>query len=223
MAGIKLLDLIPELDEDNYIDIGRALFDVGSYKKSKEFFDKFIARINCFAKLKHGHSNLDGLCKISILKSEDLHTNTLLGVLAYNPNDLKIGNIDISSSIPDHIYFRWFMFSVCHLIQTNQETEAFKKLKLLVACHKNKIKPQKQVCFREVFFLASQWKARGRYKTALTQYRVIKMLHQQLNDVPELFLHDYNDVDLSNEIRECLKNGNFEENQLDEECEFVED
>ena len=95
------------------------------------------------------------------------------------------------------------MFLVCYLIQTNRVTEAFNKIKLLVARHKDNTEPQTELCFREVFFLASQWKSRGYYYTALTQYRVIKMLRKQLNDVPELFLQDFNNIDLLKEMEEC--------------------
>ena len=217
--GIKLLDLIPELDKKFYMNIARALFDAGSYKKSEEFFDKFMTNVHFFSRVQPVHSEIDGFCKLSILKSEDIHTIISLGFLAGKPYDTKHGNIDIPSVIPDQLRFRWFMFSVCFLIQTNQVTEAFNKLKFMVACHKDNTQPQKILCFREVFFLASQWKARGCYYTALTQYRVIKMLRRQLNDVPELFLHDYNNVDLSKEMDECFE---FEESEEESESEKSE-
>ena len=112
-------------------------------------------------------------------------------------------NYDELPYISDQLRFRYFMFIVCHLIQFDKVTEAFNTIKGLVARHKDHTQLQKEGCFREVFFLASQWKARGYYYIALTMYRVIKMLRRQLNNIPELFLHDFNNVDLVNKMEEC--------------------
>ena len=200
--GIKLLESIPELVRDDFISIGRALFDVESYKRSEEFFDKFMEKIDLFTMLDSAHSLLDGLCKISVLKFDNSVTNSFLLLLANNSRT----NDDQLPFISDQLSFRYFMFIVCNLIQIDEVREAFNKMKWLVARHKDQSQLLREVCFKEVFFLASQWKSRGHYYTALTMYRVIKMLRRQLNDIQELFLHDFNDVDLVHEMKECFEN-----------------
>ena len=77
---------------------------------------------------------------------------------------------------------------------------------MLVELYKQKTNLQKEVCFREVFFLASQWKARGYYYKALTAYRIVDNVRRELDDVPELFLHDFNNVDVSKEMELCTTN-----------------
>ena len=53
--------------------------------------------------------------------------------------------------------------------------------------------------------MASQWKAQGFHYKAFTVYRMVEMIRRELNDVPELFLHNYNSVDVTKEIELCSK------------------
>ena len=47
--------------------------------------------------------------------------------------------------------------------------------------------------------------SQGYYSKALTAYRIVQIVRQELNDIPELSLHDYNNVDVSKEIEICKK------------------
>ena len=202
--GIGLLDLIPELDLDNCIDIGRAFYDVGWNDKSKEYFDKSIAIIESndgrFGS-NPGHCMIDGFCKMMLLK-EDSHTLSLLLSLANTLSKFE-GEIPYMDG---QLRFRWFTFISCCYIQKNEVVEAFNQVQTLVALHTEKKSAQKELCFREVFFLASKWKAQGYYYKALTTYRIVEMFRRELKDVPELFLHDFNNVDVSNEMEICSTN-----------------
>ena len=71
--------------------------------------------------------------------------------------------------------------------------------------HKKKVEDGKEICFREVFFLARQWMSQGYYYKALAAYRIVQIVRQELNDIPELFFHDYNNVDVSKEIEVFTK------------------
>ena len=48
--------------------------------------------------------------------------------------------------------------------------------------------------------------SQGYYSKALTAYRIVQIVRQELNDIPELSLHDYNNVDVSKEIEICKEN-----------------
>ena len=202
--GIELLNLILELDLDNCIDIGRAFYDVGWYDKSKEYFDKFIAIIESNDELfgsNPGHCMIDGFCKMMLLK-EDSHTLSLLLFPANNFSKFE-GEIPYMDG---QLRFLWFTFISCCYIQKNEVVEAFNQVQTLVALHTEKISAQKELCFRDVFFLASKWKARGYYYKALTAYRIVEIFRRELKDVHELFLHDFNNVDVSNEMEICSTN-----------------
>ena len=72
----------------------------------------------------------------------------------------KNGNKEMMSF---QLRFRWSMFVVCCSIQMNRLAESLKLMKDFIENHKKKAENGKEICFREVFFLASQWKIRGYY------------------------------------------------------------
>ena len=110
-----------------------------------------------------------------------------------------------NEAISFQLRFRWSMFAVCCSIREDRMTESIKAARYFIEKHKKEADDEKQICFREVFFLASQWKAQGYYYKALTAYRIVQLVRQELKDIPELFLHDYNNVDVAKEIEFCTK------------------
>ena len=104
------------------------------------------------------------------------------------------------------------MENVLHLLfdsKQRRQYTAFNKAQELVDNNNKKTFCYNKICFREIFFLASQWKLKGSYRSygkALSAYRIVPMIRKELNDVPEIFLHDYNIVDVSKEIEYCMLN-----------------
>ena len=207
--GINVLNSISDqLGDDDLIQIGRAFYDVGFYDKSREYFDLFISSSKKKTLSKEsifeppGHFILDGCIKILLLK-DDRQTLYFMAQLAkslckYEDKDLQFTN--------GQLRFRCMVLHTSVLIQNNEVFQAFKNVQSIITHHKGKIFLQDEICFREVFFISSQWKAQGCFYKALSAYRIIEMYRSELNDVPELFLHDYNNVDVTKEIELCSKN-----------------
>ena len=199
--GIKLLELIPDLVKDNLIDIGRAFYDVGMYEKSRKHFDRFISYVPTDGPtgFNYGHTALDCFYKIMILSDDTVtHSQLMLSCNAFI-------NMDVSKAANRPVEpprFRWFLFEICSFIKINQVFRAFSQVDILLGIHKTH-NLLRQICFRDAFFLASQWKMQGYFYKALMVYRIVEMIRQELNDIPELFLHDYNDVKVLNEIEFC--------------------
>ena len=106
--GIKMMGMISdELDIFLVTIIARALFDVGWYKKSREYCDKFIELFKTGVEIRPCHFILDGCCKIMILGGDDsntLHVLTIIGKLSYEYKD------DFLSIMDGQLRFRWFLF-----------------------------------------------------------------------------------------------------------------
>ena len=95
--------------------------------------------------------------------------------------------------------FRLFMFETCCLIQANLCLDA------LIHIHTQR-PAFKEICYRDILYLASQWNAQGYYYKAFTAYRIVEVLRGDLGGYPEIFLHDFKDVDVRREKQICFRN-----------------
>ena len=202
--GIKLFESLTELNAEDLIEIGRALYDVRWYAKSKEYFSQYFTKAVAERSWNPNHCTLDGFCKVLILnnKVEPIHElcNSLSN-LAHEFYQFKD-----NEAMSFQLRFRWSMLAVCCSIREDRMTESIEETRCFIENHKKEAEDEKQICFREVFFLASQWMSQGYYYKALTGYRIVQLVRQELKDIPELFLHDYNNVGVSKEIEICKKN-----------------
>ena len=165
--GIKLLDSIDELCFGSLIDIGRALYDVGRFDLSRKYFDRLSKQIIDQKFFYFDHRAIDGLYKMIILKNDIGTINSLK----------KFVNVVLrkyrESTYISHIKFRCLMFVTCCFIQTNEVFVALDRTKYMVQNQQFK-----EICFRDVFFLASQLKAQGYYYKAFAVYRIVDILRQ---------------------------------------------
>ena len=203
--GIKLLKSITDFVIDNFVDIGRAFYDAGLYEKTKEYFERFLANIGTEGQneFNYGHTALDFFYKIMILRDDAEALSQMMKLSCF------FYNYQTPNPIIDPSRFRWFLFQTCMLIKTDRVLESFCQVHAFIETHKApNIFPDfhREICFRDVFFLASQWKMQGYFYKSLMVYRIVEMIRREFNDVPELFLHDYNDVDVTKEIELCSKN-----------------
>ena len=116
--GIKLFGSLTKLNVENLIEIGRALYDVRWYAKSKEYFLQYFTKAEAERSWNPNHCTLDGFCKVLILNNKFSKSKSNLAHQFYQVKD--------NEAMSFQLRFRWSMFAVCCSIREDRMTESIK-------------------------------------------------------------------------------------------------
>ena len=189
------------------LQIGRALFDCGSYEESKNHFQKYC---NFAASWLPSHQVLDGISKIMIFDNvidfSVLREQLLVWVEGSDSDSDCDSDCDSDSDSDSDCdsdsdsYSDWFKFdgelkyriemlTVCCLIRENRVSEAESRAEEILKQQqeKNAIASYRHK-FREPLLIGKYLKLRGEYKQALNIFRLVARFHDELGlrDKPEL-------------------------------------
>ena len=172
-----------------HLQVGRALFDVGDFEKSKSYFLKSPL----YEKYDDGFpfQYLDAFAKM-----------ISLGL----PENLIFENFDHHSKgrIFDYYdeIFRFNLLLICQCIRENKITFAFRVTEKVLS--ETKTAKDELAWIPEPFFIAKHLIRRNEYYQALWIYRVMKIVQIELGIQSHDFLREEMDIDKDIEI--CLKN-----------------
>ena len=175
------------------LQIGRALFDCGSYEESNNYFRKYC---NFAASWLPSHQVLDGISKIMILDNViDLSVLREQLLVWVEASDSDINNDSDSDSDcsdwfkTEELEYRIAMLTVCCLIRENRVSDAESRADEILKQQqeKNAIASYRHK-FQEPLLIGKYLKLRGEYKQALNIFRLVARFHDELGlrDKPEL-------------------------------------
>ena len=169
------------------MDIGRALFQVGEFQKSKEYFcqvKELLSNETLFKEFAHfDYAVLDALCKMKLLA---------IDVLPDFVNEI---------SFKIRLRPRLEMSACCLMIDDYHMFEAS------IRCRRNVEKKVKscELLFTEPLMMAQYWKKSNQFFKALVTYRLIELYQKKFDDIPQQKDNKKQNIDITYESEYCIE------------------